>query len=181
MFLNLLGAAKGALIRAAASTQTFGCFLLTSGKVKVRILWFTIIFILLALDLGCGCVRDDLTPSRPPSVRGWKSVREGGVNFTAEFLLTVGEKVQNDKVGIELVKINPPEKCYGYLAEWKPAEVVMKFYRIPDGELLMERAFRMGNTLFNNDPISDDPFNIAGISIAYVNTKEGWVFFNLIG
>jgi len=151
------------------------------GKDRVRNASYTLIFILMGFSLGCGCVRDDVTPPRPSSVRGWQSVREGGVNFTAEFLLKVGEKVQNDRVGIELIKINPPEKCYGYLAEWKPAEVVIKFYRIPDGELLMERTFGMGNTLFYDHPIGDDPFNIAGISIAFVNTKEGWVFFNLIG
>lgn len=39
-------------------------------------------------SIGWGCVRDDLTPSRPSGVRGWKSVREGGFNFTAEFLLS---------------------------------------------------------------------------------------------
>ena len=147
----------------------------------MRRIVYLLILSSLTFSTGCGCYPYDITPSRPPEVRGWKTVREGGVDFTAEFLLKVGDKVQNNSFGIELLNINRPEKCYGYLAEWKAVSVVIRFYRVSDSKTLVERTFGMGNTLFHNEPIAEAPNKVAGISIARVNTKDGWVFFNLIG
>src|SRR5205823_14959589 len=46
VFLNLLGAAEGALIRAAASTQPLGCFFLEIGTERKSVVLVLFIFVL---------------------------------------------------------------------------------------------------------------------------------------
>ena len=60
MFLSLLGAAKGALIRAAASTQTFGASSILGRLIMTRRLLHGITLVAaIALTLSCGVARTD--------------------------------------------------------------------------------------------------------------------------
>lgn len=149
----------------------------------MRSLAFILTLAFTVFSPGCyRCVREELNPPRPAHLRGWQSMRWEGVTYTAEFLLKPGERVENDKFGIEVVKIIPPQKCSGYLAEAKWVEVVIRFYRVPENETLLERKFTgLGSTIFREHLIQQPPYNVVGLSVDKVNTKEGWVSFNLIG
>ena len=103
------------------------------------------------------------------------------MNFSEECVLETGESVENDKLGIQVLKIKRPEKCYPYMAEWHNVEVEIMIYRVPDKKVLIQRSFSLRNTLLCEDPISGPEYGIVGISVADLNSKDGWVHFALIG
>ena len=96
MFLNLLGAAEGALIRAAASTQPFGGFeALVANEWRIVIFGLNIIFIgpslfLILLAITVGTWRYSKRGAKPAITSVVRIVVYGGFALFILFILLLG-------------------------------------------------------------------------------------------
>ena len=133
------------------------------------------------LYAGCCSPQERVEPVRPDKVEGWKDSYFSGVHSIAELVLTKGESSDNGELGVKVVDIIQPKPCSeGYAAMPK---VVLSFYRPSDKKVLCEEAiFTEGGTLMGTGP----PYphcapevGLSAISVTAINTKEGWVWFDL--
>ena len=134
---------------------------------------------LLVLILSNGCCRTlESTPVSPTSVRGWQEFDEQGIHGIGEFVLRKGQSIDNGKIGVELIKTLPPIKCYEPSAEQDLfPKAVVRFYLVPSGDTLLEVEIRKQTSNRLEAPVSD--YGINGIFAREINTKDGWVWFEL--
>jgi hypothetical protein len=136
----------------------------------------------LSINLGTGCCRKPQAPEPTPpiAVRGWQDFEESGVHYVGEFLLNKGQSTENGQIGVSLVDVIPAKPCAdeGYLSYPK---AVIRFYRVPDQEVLCEATFLSGGggTLLNSPSYCGNKLDLTGFFLMSVNTKEGWAYFAL--
>lgn len=127
---------------------------------------------------GC-CSRVESEPKRPAQVRGWHQVQQEGVTSAGEFVLTKNSTIENTRVGIELKEIVAGRSCRGTESVWPKA--VVRFYRVADKHTLVELELTQGNTRlinFNRSLVAD--YGVDTVSVRAINTKDGWIWFDLL-
>lgn len=142
-----------------------------------------LIFVLMLLSLkasGC-CGRVDSDPPRPNRVRGWNETRiEYGITSIGEFVLKKGESVDNGRFGIKLVETIPDQKCVIIEGPSHLPKATVQFYRVSDKQVLLEIDLPKANTSFMSfHPSIVEDYGINTISIREINTKDGWIWFEL--
>jgi hypothetical protein len=129
---------------------------------------------------GCCLSQEPSQTVRPDKVEGWKDSYFSGVHSIAELVLSTGESSDNGELGVKVIEIISPEPCAeGYAAMPK---AVLSFYRASDKHVLCEATFTSGGTFLGNGPPYSHctpEVSLSAISIKAINTKEGWVWFDL--
>lgn len=136
------------------------------------------LLLLVPLALGGCCWSVESEPQRPAKVRGWDEVRQQGTSV-GEFLLTKDSPVENARVGVELKEIIKGRTCQG--TESVGPKAVVRFYRVPDKQTLVELELSQGNTrLINFSRSLVEDYAVDTIAVQAINTKDSWVWFELL-
>ena len=130
---------------------------------------------------GC-CEEVHFTPQRPTSVRGWHEFNEQGAHVIGEFVLNKGEDVDNGRLGVELVKIIPRKRCHDLSAENDTIpRALMKFYRAKDHQPIGEIEVTKGaSSRLVNYNIPVDGYGVDAVFVREINTKDEWIWFELL-
>jgi hypothetical protein len=144
-------------------------------QAKFFFLWLVLPLILTS---GC-CTRLESNPARPSNVRGWQEFqRQDGIKVAGGFLLQKGEATEHGGLGIQLIDTIQGKECRG--TESMGPSAVVRFYRTTTKEKILEIELRKANTqLINFNPALVEEYGISTISITEVNTREGWIWFEL--
>ncbi len=135
-----------------------------------------VIILLLITASGC-CRRVDTNPSRPNQVRGWQEFQEENIKGVGEFVLNRGDSVNNGRVGVKLINTIQARACRG--TESAGPSATVQFYRVSDKKIIWESDLPKGNTSFISFNPSLVEYGLGTISIHEINTKEGWIWFEL--
>ena len=146
--------------------------------VKHQIRQFLPLLLLVPLTYGGCCSTVESVPERPSQVRGWNRAQQNGVTSAGEFLLTRTKPVEGEKIGIELKDVKKGNNCAG--TESFGPKAVVRLYRIPDKQTLLELQLTEGNTrlVSLNRAVAEDS-GIDAIAVRAINTKDGWVWFEI--
>jgi hypothetical protein len=130
---------------------------------------------------GCCSSQQRVEPARPDKVRGWKEIRDGTVVSIGMFVMKKGESSDNGELGVKVIDIIAPTPCSdGYAGM---AKVVLSFYRPSDKKVLCDEAiFTEGGTSMGTGPPyphCTPEVGLSAISVNWINTKDGWVWFDL--
>ncbi len=133
------------------------------------------------LSTGCCSPQERKEAVRPEKVEGWKDSYFGGVRSIAELVLRKGESSHNGELGVKVIDIIAPTPCSdGYAGM---AKVVLSFYRPSDKKALCDEAiFTEGGTSMGTGPPyphCTPEVGLSAISVNSINTKDGWVWFDL--
>jgi hypothetical protein len=136
--------------------------------------------IFLVISIGFCSTQEREQPSPPKRVQEWKDTYSGGVHSIGELLLHKGESSDNGKIGVKVLDIMTPQPgSEGYASMPK---VVLQFYRPTDKQILCEATFTEGGTSMGNGPPyphCEPDVGLSAISVNGINTKDGWVWFDL--
>ncbi|MEO7507241.1 MAG: hypothetical protein ABIZ95_08410 [Pyrinomonadaceae bacterium] len=95
-----------------------------------------------------------------------------------EFVLKEGESIDNGKLGVEIIDIVNGRTCRG--TESMGPNVRWRFFRVSDKSTILEIELTGGTgNVSGFEPILWDEFGISMISAQAINTKDGWVWFEL--
>ena len=137
--------------------------------------------VLLLSNLGCMCKRLDSTPQPPNHVVGWQRFRDQDLWAKGEFVLNQGESVEHANLGITIIKTIPSQKCSDPWAEQpSPSRAMLRIYRLPEKRLLLEGEFSPGNTRLISFNFPVDEFGIDSILVKEINSKDQWVWFEVL-
>lgn len=128
-------------------------------------------------SMGCTTYRQENLPARPEQVRAWKEKVFDGVHSMAELVLDAGKSSESSELGVEVVSISPYETSGGIFDHPTGPTAVLRFYRVSDRRVVLERSMSTGGANLVESPLSE--FGINGIYINGINTKERWVWFDL--
>lgn len=145
---------------------------------KHQIKKFLPLLLLVPLMYGGCCSTMESNPERPSQVRGWNRVEQRGVRSLGEFLLTKTTPVEEQTYGIELKDVIRGRNCQG--TESVGPKALVRLYRLPDKETLMELELTEGNTriiTFNRSVA--ETYNLDTIAVRAINTKDAWVWFEI--
>ena len=131
----------------------------------------------ISLSSSCGCPAEDPQPIRPDHSEGWKDTYESGVHFLGEFVLNSGESTSNRRIGVKVVEIKPAKPCTSKESALGYPEATIRFFNGANGQVLCERSFMPGNALLYASCGTD--FSLTAIGIIAINSKDGWVHFDL--
>lgn len=124
----------------------------------------------------CRTVHSD--PASPTSTRGWKAFSEQGINAVGEFLIKKGQSVENESLGVELISTIAPRKCSDPGAEQDMfPKAVVRFYAVPSKQTLAEVQIRKSTSTSLHLPVTD--YGVNAIFAREINTKDGWIWFEL--
>lgn len=141
---------------------------------------FAMLIVISVLPALGGCCRSvDSNPSRPIKVRGWQEFGEGPTKSIGEFVLHKGESIDNHSVGVQLVDTTKGRTCYG--TESTGPSAVVRFYSVSDQQTILEIRLTPGNTrlISFNRPLVEE-YGLDTIFIRGINTKDGWIWFELL-
>jgi hypothetical protein len=111
-------------------------------------------------------------------IRGWKEFQDGTINVEGDFVVGIGQSVNNGKLGVRVISLTPARCSLTREPETPTARI--QFYNVADGKVICESIFRPGSALLNNSQQCGESFDWAGIGISAINAKEGWVAFQLV-
>ncbi len=117
-------------------------------------------------------------PKRPDSVRGWRDAEFSGVHSIAELVLKKGESSDNGSLGVQVVDIIAPDRCAEPNSYLGSPRVIVRFFRPSDRMKLCEATLIEGGSGLDS-PTCDKEFGVTVIYINAINTKEGWLWFEL--
>ena len=132
-----------------------------------------------ALPIFSGCCRSvDSAVSHPNQIRGWQEFGHGPTKSVGEFVVKKGEAIDNHNVAIEVLGITQGRSCFGTESTGPSAR--LRFSKVADRQTILEIDLTAGNTRlisFNRSLVEE--YGLDTISIRGINTKEGWVWFEL--
>ena len=135
----------------------------------------TLLLLLLLLTVGCCQPWEQPQQSHPGRGPGWERSRIHTVQILGTFVLREGESTESAKLGAEVVDVSPLVTCLGSFQEPPMREVVLRFYDPSDRRVLCETSVREGG----GDLQCGNGADLPGIYVNAINTKEGWVWFDL--
>jgi len=148
-------------------------------EIRLRKLLIFLLMLLSTTTSGC-CSRVESDPPRPNQVRGWREFEESGIKAIGEFVLKKGETVDNGSFGVKLIDTIPDQNCFITEGPSHLPKATMQFYRVSDKQVLLEIDLPKANTSFMSfRPSIVEEYSINTISIREINTKEGWIWFEL--
>jgi hypothetical protein len=146
---------------------------------------FTILFpaiTLLALIISCcGRVSELNNPRMPTRTSGWHKVQLSANTIVyGDFVVRTGESVNDGQYGIEVVNLYSA-KCS--LAD-RPGEDIpsaeLRFFKVSDNSTICDSTFKRGSATLDETIVKNPKDMIwSAVEINEVNTKSGWVKFNL--
>jgi hypothetical protein len=134
-------------------------------------------FIVLCLLVTCKPYQQ-YQPARPTEVRGWVERKHSGVDSLAELLLSEGESSDNGSLGIKVVSITPEVKSVGIFDHPPQPEAVLRFYRVPDQELVQDVRVWMGGRIIDGSRISAE-FGVSAIYVNQISTRDRWIWLDI--
>jgi hypothetical protein len=143
---------------------------------SMRLLICIMIFVVLAT--GC-CVPLESDPLPPGQPDGWHEYQgKYGITVLGTFLLRKGEVTEKGDLGIQLVDTVKGRTCRG--TESMGPSAIVRFYSVGTKETVLQIEVRKGNSQlsgFNRTLIEES--RIATMSVHEINTKDGWIWFEL--
>ena len=145
---------------------------------KFRLSRVCVPLVLGTLLVSSGCCRTlQSDPPQPTSIKGWSEFDRNGIRVIGEFLLRKGQPMENDDLGIELVKTIAFQECSDPGAENDPFPgAFLRFYSVPSKKTLVEVEIRK-STSASIHSISKRQVN--AIFAREINTKDPWVWIEL--
>lgn len=83
-------------------------------------------------------------PVPPGHVRGWQEKVFDGVHSLAELILDQSQSSESGEFGVEVVSISPYETRGSPFDRPTGPEAVLRFYRLPDHQVIQETTVFMG-------------------------------------
>ena len=146
-------------------------------KTKLMLAYVGVWFGIMLLTTSC-CRTVHSDPASPTSTRGWQAFSEQGINAVGEFLIKKGQSVENGRLGVELISTIAPRKCSDPGAEQDLfPKAVVRFYAVPSKQTLAEVEIRRSTSTSLHSPVTD--YGVNAIFAREINTKDGWVWFEL--
>jgi hypothetical protein len=133
--------------------------------------------LVLSVLTTAGCCRpwQEPQPTRPSNAVGWKRSRDGTVQVLGQFVLNKGETTVGDRLGITVTNISPLINCLTPMQEPPAKEVTLKFFNPSNQQILCETTVREGGGTLQ----CGKPTNLPTISVNGINTRDGWIWFDL--
>jgi len=133
------------------------------------------------LSCAAACGPNYKQPAYPNNVPGWKEhdYPDGGHSI-GKLVLRKGESSDNGTIGVTVVNILSPELLAEPWSYRGSPRVVLRLFKPSDRQTSCEITFSIANHLLRNYKCSAT-FGLSGINIYSINTKEGWVYFELLG
>jgi hypothetical protein len=125
----------------------------------------------------CQVEREFNHPVRPSNVHGWAGFQHGSVTVDPDFVLGVGESVDNGRVGVRIVSVTPA-KCSLFKEPETPSARI-QFYEVSDRSVICESIFQPGSAFLRRPHVCGEEFEWDIIGISAVNAGEKWVAFEL--
>ena len=146
----------------------------------VKLTLFTVVITTFVMS-GC-CKQVQFTPQQPNSVRGWQEFDDGVITAMGEFFLRKGEKIDNGHFGVELIKTVAPQKCYEPFAEnILIPHAVLRFYEVSTKRTILEiDAPRHSNQRLVSFGFPLNSYGVDSVLVNEVNTRDAWVWFELL-
>jgi len=94
-------------------------------------------------SMDCTYKQENL-PVRPGHVRGWQEKVFDGVHSLAELILDQSQSSESGEFGVEVVSISPYETRGSPFDRPTGPEAVLRFYRLPDHQVIQETTVFMG-------------------------------------
>ena len=130
---------------------------------------------LLLLTVGCCLPWEQPQQRHPGAVPGWERSRIHTVQILGTFVLKKGESTESAKLGVEVVEISPLVTCLRMFQEPPMRAAVLRFYDPAGRRVLCETSVREGGGGLQ----CGNGAHLPGIYVNAINTKEGWVWFDL--
>jgi hypothetical protein len=143
--------------------------------VPMRFPGFAFSFVLMLAAGGCCQSWQQPQPTRPSRVDGWKRMKDGTVQILGQFLLHKGETTTGNKLGVTVTDITPQITCLTPLQEPPMKEFTLRFFNPSNQQVLCETTVREGGGRLQ----CGKPTNLPTISVNGINTRDGWVWFDL--
>ncbi len=158
---------------------TVRCF--TMRKTLTSIVGLVLVGVIGASHTGCqecSVEREFNHPTRPSDVHRWKEFQHGSVTVNGDFVLAVGESVDNGRVGVRIMSLTPA-KC-SLLKEPETPSARIQFYKVSDGRVICESEFHPGSASLRRAELCGESFEWDVIGISAINAGEKWVAFELV-
>ena len=144
------------------------------------------VLILAASLFSAGCCNQQLwrrvQPKRPQMPTGWRERPEPSWNglLMGPFLLEQGQSVENQRIGVRVVNVNPAT-CRSVFAEYPDrAEAVLEFYEPSNGKPLCQATVSENSNVGIDRPeICGGKIRINTVGVLDINSDEKWVIFDL--
>jgi len=125
----------------------------------------------------CQVEREFNHPIRPSNVHGWKEFQRSGLTLDGDFVLGVGESVDNGRVGVRILGLTPA-KCSLFKEPETPSARI-QFYKVSDRSVICESTFQPGSAFLRRQDECGENFEWDVIGISAINAEEKWVAFEL--
>ena len=138
--------------------------------------WISVLSPVLWLSItGCCTPWAEPQPNHPDDVKGWQSYKRGTLKVLGEFVLTEGQSVKSDSLGLEVIKLSPLKTCLGRFEEPPRKTVTLRIFRPTDNFTLCKATIGEGSGLLPCKGGEELP----NVSVNGINTKERWVYLDL--
>jgi len=138
----------------------------------------SLIYVIMFTSSCCSPEREQ--PVHPGKVSGWKDTRyNDGGHSIAKLVLHKGESSDNGKIGVMVIDIIPADNCAHPGTYSGSPRAVIRFFAPSGLQATCETTFvgEKGNLIHASDCGSS--FGLSGVNIYGINTKDGWVYFEL--
>lgn len=96
-----------------------------------------------------------------------------------KLVLSKGQSSDNGKIGVTVVDIIPPDRCAEPGSYRGSSRVVLRFFDAADSQVICENTFAgEGGHNIGSDGCGSS-LDLSGVNTYGVNTKDGWVYFEL--
>lgn len=126
----------------------------------------------------CQVEREFNHTTRPSDVHRWKEFQHGSVTVDGDFVLGVGESVDNGRVGVRILSLTPA-KCSLFKEPETPSARI-QFYKVSDRSVICESTFQPGSAFLRRPHVCGENFEWDVIGISAINAAEKWVAFELV-
>jgi hypothetical protein len=92
-------------------------------------------------------------------------------------VLNKGESTDNGVIGVKIIDIIPPDRCASQGTYDAFPKAVIMFFRPQDQQVLCKVTI-VGDAT-NSNINCDSNIGVSVIGVEAINTKEGWIYFDL--
>ena len=135
----------------------------------------------LLLSGCCGKVSKLNNPPLPDRTERWRKYQLGENTMVyGDFVLYRGESVNDGVYGIQAINFSPAKCDYGDVPGEDLPSAELRFFKVSDNSTICDFNFKRGSALLDQSTCRKPEELIwSVVEITDVNTKQGWVRFNL--
>ena len=137
--------------------------------------------LLLGSGSCCSKVSKLNNPPMPGHTEKWRKYQLGeNTTVYGDFVLHKGESVNDGVYGIEAINFYPAKCDHRDVPGEDLPSAELRFFKVSDNSTLCDFTFKRGSALLDENTCRDsDKLIWSVVEINDINTKQGWVRFNL--